>query len=147
MLCQSSARLAPLLIIIVFPNTSLSCLFNPSSTVSTGSTISFSCADLDGGGGKEVRTPISPAPWKIKHKVIGFLCNTGRDPQKITKLPSQHSILGYHRPASETSFKWPMTARLVVFGSTLLSSTAKNRTPSDKTFRICACFQPGNLSL
>ena len=29
-----------------------------------------------------------------------------QDLLKITKLPSQHSILGHYRPASETPFKW-----------------------------------------
>ena len=46
-----------------------------------------------------------PDPLKY-HKNIGFLSNTGPDPLKITKLSSQHSILGHHRPASETSLKW-----------------------------------------
>ena len=50
------------------------------------------------------------------HKNIGFLSNTGPDPLKITKLPSQHSMLGHHQHASETSLKWcftggPMMAR------------------------------------
>ena len=34
------------------------------------------------------------------HKNIGFLINTCLDPLKITKLPSQHSMLGHHRHAS-----------------------------------------------
>ena len=34
----------------------------------------------------------SPSPLK-NHQIIGFLSNTGPDPQKNTKLPSQHSIL------------------------------------------------------
>ena len=42
--------------------------------------------------------------------------NIGPDPIKITKLPSQHLMLGHHRHASETPFKWrsaggPMMAR------------------------------------
>ena len=50
------------------------------------------------------------------HINIGFLSNTGSDPQK-KKLPSQHSILSHHRHTSETPFKWrsadgPMMARL-----------------------------------
>ena len=40
------------------------------------------------------------------HKSIGFLSNTDPDPLKITKLPSQHSILGHQRPTSKTPFKW-----------------------------------------
>ena len=54
------------------------------------------CADPEGG---------TPPPLK-NHKNIGFLSNTGLDPLKITKLPSQHSMLGHHRHASETPFKW-----------------------------------------
>ena len=52
------------------------------------------------------------------HKNIGFLSNTGRDPlKKITKLPSQYSMLGHRPLASEMPFKWrftagPMMARL-----------------------------------
>ena len=38
------------------------------------------------------------------HKNIGFLSNTGPAPWKITKLPSQHSMLGHHWPASEMPF-------------------------------------------
>ena len=47
-----------------------------------------------------------PPPWKWKN--IGFLSNTGPDPLKIEKLPSQHSLLGHHRsvPVSETPLKW-----------------------------------------
>ena len=50
------------------------------------------------------------------YKNIAFLSNTGPDPLNITKLPIQHSMLGHHRPASETPFKWcfaggPLTAR------------------------------------
>ena len=42
---------------------------------------------------------------------IGFLRNTGPDPLKITKLPSQHSMLGHHRSASETPLKWRFAGR------------------------------------
>ena len=45
-------------------------------------------------------------PLLKSHKNIGFLSNTGPDHEKITKLPSQHSMLGHHRHASETPFKW-----------------------------------------
>ena len=52
-----------------------------------------------------------------KSQNIWVLSNTGPDPRTITKLPSQHSMLGHHRHASETPFKWrfaggPMMARL-----------------------------------
>ena len=46
-----------------------------------------SCADPEGGRGS------GPAE---KSQNIGFLSNTGLDPLKITKLPSQHSMLGHH---------------------------------------------------
>ena len=63
-----------------------------------------------GGGGK------GPGP-PLKSQKIGFLCNTGPDPLKTTKLPSQHSMLGHHLPASETPFRrrftvGPMMAQL-----------------------------------
>ena len=67
------------------------------------------CADPEGTGG--------PDPLE-NYSNIGFLSNTGTDPLKITKLPIQHSMLGHHRPASETPFKWhlaggPFIARLL----------------------------------
>ena len=55
------------------------------------------------GGGKRVQTP---PPWKIT-KIKGFLPILVQISRKITKLPSQHSImLGHHRHASKTQFKW-----------------------------------------
>ena len=48
------------------------------------------------GGGPGVRTPTLK-----NHKNIAFLSNS-----EITKLPSQHSVLGHHQHASETQFKW-----------------------------------------
>ena len=50
-----------------------------------------------GGGGGGAGSPNPP---------LGFLSNTGPDPLKFLKLPSQHSMLGHHRRASETPFKW-----------------------------------------
>ena len=67
-----------------------------------------------------------PPPGKLQN--IGFLSNTGPDPLKITKLPSQHSMLGQHRPASKMLFKWRfaggplMALEMVVFGPFLPSS-------------------------
>ena len=37
-----------------------------------------------------------PTPGKTQ-KIIGFLSNSGPDPLKITKLPSQHSMLGHQQ--------------------------------------------------
>ena len=70
--------------------------------------------DPEGGGGGEegVRTPLK------NHKNIGFLSNTGPDPlKKPINLPSQHSMLGHHQHASDTTFIWhfagePIMARL-----------------------------------
>ena len=53
-----------------------------------------------GGGGS------GSGPHLKNHKNIGFLSNTGPGPLKITKLPGQHSMLGHHRHASDTPFKW-----------------------------------------
>ena len=39
-----------------------------------------------------------------KSQIYRALSNTGPDPLKITKLPSQHSMLGHHWNASETPF-------------------------------------------
>ena len=46
-----------------------------------------------------------PPPHLKNHKNIEFLSNTGPDPLKFSKLPSQHSTLGHHQHASETPFK------------------------------------------
>ena len=53
--------------------------------------------------------PTGPPPPLKNHKNIGFLCNTGLDPLKITELPSQQSILDHHLHASEMPFKWRFT--------------------------------------
>ena len=66
---------------------------------------------IGGGGGTG-----GPNPPMKNHKNIGFLSNIGPDPIKITKLTSQHSMLGRHRHASESPFELcfaggPMMAR------------------------------------
>ena len=73
------------------------------------------------GGGGGVWTP----PEK-SHKNIGFLSITGPDPMKITKLPSQHSMLGIiGTPAKRHLNGVPLAADdgpfIVVFGSSLPS--------------------------
>ena len=84
-------------------------------------------------------------------KIYVFLAILVRIPWKITKQPRQHSMSGYHRPASETPFKWPfagwpMMARFKCYMDPLSSphqlKKPKKRqiwTPSDKTFWIRAC--------
>ena len=90
-----------------------------------------------GGGGDRG----SGHPWKIT-KIKVFLAILVQIPWKITKLPSQQSMLGHHRPASETPFKWrftggPMMAPFVVtFGSSIPSSTKKECYQTDKTLWI-----------
>ena len=68
-----------------------------------------------GGGGGGGGGAGDPDPLE-NYKNIGFLSNTGPDPLKITKLQSQHLMMGHQRPASETPFKWrfaggPLMAR------------------------------------
>ena len=43
-------------------------------------------------------------PHPEKSQNIGFLSNTGPDPLNITKLQSQHSMLGHHWHASKMLF-------------------------------------------
>ena len=54
-----------------------------------------------------------------KINIIGFLAMLVRIPLKITKLPSQHSMLGHHRHASEMPFKWHFAGgpKIMVYGS------------------------------
>ena len=54
--------------------------------------------DPEGGTG-------GPDPPRKSQK-YRFLSNTDPDPLKIVKLPSQLSIFGHNRHASETPFKW-----------------------------------------
>ena len=58
-------------------------------------------------------SPPPPPPLK-NHINIGFLSNTDPDPLEIKKLPSHHSMLGHHRPASESPFKWRFAGRLMM---------------------------------
>ena len=44
--------------------------------------------------------------WFNSLHALGFHSNTGPNPLKITKLPSQHSMLCHHWHARETPFKW-----------------------------------------
>ena len=65
-----------------------------------------------GGGGGGGHSGSGP-PLK-NHKNIEFPNNVDPDPLNITKLPSQHSMVGHYRHASETPFQWrfpvePMT--------------------------------------
>ena len=55
-------------------------------------------------GGKD---PEGPDPLENhKFKLKDSLAILVRIPCKITKLPSQYSMLGHYRPASETPLKW-----------------------------------------
>ena len=46
------------------------------------------------GRSRGVAGPLDPLE---KSQNVGFPSNIGPDPLKITKLPSQHSMLGHHR--------------------------------------------------
>ena len=59
------------------------------------------CDSRGGGGGRGSGPPFE------NHKNKRVFSNTGPDPLKIVKLPSQLSMLGHNRHASETPFKWP----------------------------------------
>ena len=91
------------------------------------------------GGGQGVRTP----PLK-NHNTIGFPSNAGPDPLIISRLPSQHSMLGHQWYDSETPFVGgPMLARLWwyldrLFPRQLRKKRCQSRTPSGKTFWIRA---------
>ena len=85
-------------------------------------------------GGQEVRTPLK------NHKNIGFPSDIDLDPLKITKLPSQHSLV----------FCWRADdgPLLVAFRSSPSHQVKKKErkkircqcwTPSDKTFWIQTC--------
>ena len=77
---------------------------------------------------------------QINHQNIVIFSKTGPDPMKITKLSSQHSMLGRHRHASETPLKWP-TFSVFFYPISPHQPKKKNKSemdPCDKTFRIRA---------
>ena len=115
-----------------------------------------SCADPKGGG---AGGPDPPPPPQKNHKNIGFLSNTGLDPLKITKLPSQHSMLRHHRHPSETPFNydgvslvgqsWPAYSGIWILPFLINYCTTPDKTldprmsalkPSRST--TCASFNP-----
>ena len=53
-------------------------------------------------------------PPSENRKFIGFPIDTGLDPLKITKLPSQHSMWGHYWPASKTPFQWRYAGRPII---------------------------------
>ena len=63
-----------------------------------------------GGGGRGFGPPLK------NHKNIGVLSNSGPDPLKVTKLPSQHSMLDHHQHTGETPFKWRFAGRPIMAG-------------------------------
>ena len=86
--------------------------------------------------------PPPPPPTCKNHKKIEFLSNTGPDPLKFSKLPSQHSTLGHHRHASETPFKrrfagGPMMVRFLYYFDPLsLKKEVKKRYQSSDPDQI-----------
>ena len=83
-------------------------------------------------------------PSLKNHKFIRFLSNTGPDPLKITKLPSQHSRVGHYQPTSETPFQWRFTGRPIItlfwWSFELAPLKKQHLSDSDKTFWIRPCF-------
>ena len=61
-----------------------------------------------GGGGQGVQT-LHPPPEKSQN--IGFFKQYWSRSHDNYKLPSQHSMLGRHRHASETPLKWRFAGR------------------------------------
>ena len=82
-------------------------------------------------GGQGVRTPSGKLQ---KYRVFS---NTGPDPLEITKLPSQQSMTGHHRPANETPFKWYLDP-LPTLSTKIKTFSELSWTPSDKTFWVQA---------
>ena len=78
--------------------------------------------DLEGSG---------PPPPLKNHKNIEFLSNTEPDPLKFSKLPSQHSTLGHHRPM--------MPAFSDIWILTPLKKKKKIRKECLVNLNICAC--------
>ena len=81
--------------------------------------------------GTEVPDPPPPPPPLKNKKTIGFHSNSGPDPLKGLRPPSQHSMLGHHGHASETPLKWGLACELMLapilwFLDPLSSSTKKN---------------------
>ena len=93
------------------------------------------------------------SPMK-NYKNIGFLAILVRIPCKTTKLPSQHSMFGHHRPTSKTSFYHvalnPMENKqnfLHIFSVFLLSqynpvNMSSRSTPPNACSLVCCVFDP-----
>ena len=80
--------------------------------------------------------PPPPPPRPKNHKNIGFLSNTGLDPLKITKLPSQNSMLGHHRHASEKPFQWRIIGPLIVVFRSSLPHQLKKQKRKKETVKV-----------
>ena len=82
-----------------------------------------------------------PTPLK-NHKNICFLSNTGLDPLKITKLPSQHSMLGHHRHASKSyTGIWIIPPLIIIKTNEKQKQKTSELDPPDKTFWIRTCIR------
>ena len=88
--------------------------------------------------GQEVRTPMK------NHKNRVFPSNTGPDPLKFSKLPSQHtselSMLGHHRHTSKTPFKWPAFSGIRILS--LLKKQKQKKTTSVRHQFWQNCLDP-----
>ena len=64
-------------------------------------------------------------PWKLM-KILGLFSPDPVKNHEATNVPNKHSMLGQHRPASETPFKWrfagvPMMAHFEWYSDPLFS--------------------------
>ena len=78
-----------------------------------------------GGGGGGV---LDPPPLRNNHKKLWFLSNTGPDPLEIHKATKPAFNVGPSSALQQMAFRWRANddPHLVVFGSSLQSSTEKN---------------------
>ena len=97
-----------------------------------------------GGEGAGVRFP----PNLEKHKAVNFRYELVWIPLKSTRLPNQHSMLGHHWPANETSFKWrfvdvAMMARIKLYTAFLMNTDCQSWAALAKLVGSALQFQLG----
>ena len=84
-----------------------------------------------------------PDPPPVNHKNIGFLSNSGPDPLKITKLPSQHSMLGHHQHAAYSGI-WIVPPLIKLKKTKKRKKTVVKAGPPGKIIWIRACTMSSN---
>ena len=89
--------------------------------------------------------------WTPKWKILRLYVSVGKQvcllahltPWKITKRPIKHSMLGHHRSASETPFKWRFSGGQIKAHFYMYIGFSKEKwymyeswTPCDRTFNL-----------